>query len=189
MKKFTLFFFICMLIQAFLTAPAARAQSRDIQDKIQAAFSQAGIPFLRQSVPINDFTLPLLDGKNVKLSSLRGKVVFLNFWATWCPPCRGEMPSMEILYKRYRDKGIEFLAVDIMEEKEQVSSFMKEFGLSFPAALDSSGAVSSMYGIRGIPTTFIIDRQGRIIVASVGGREWDTQAMFNAFDLFLNDGK
>ncbi|MDR2095670.1 MAG: TlpA family protein disulfide reductase [Treponema sp.] len=189
MKKFIVFIFIGMLIQTFLTAPTARAQSRDIQGKIETAFSQAGIPFLKQSRPINDFTLPLLDGKNVKLSGLKGKVVFLNFWATWCPPCREEMPSMEVLYKRYRDKGLEFLAVDIMEKKEQVSSFMKDFGLSFPAALDSSGDVSGMYGIRGIPTTFIIDRQGRIIVASVGGREWNTPAMLNAFDLLLSDGK
>ncbi|MDR1903798.1 MAG: TlpA family protein disulfide reductase [Treponema sp.] len=189
MKKITLFVSVCMLIQVFLTAPAVEAQSKDIPDNIQTAFSRAGIPFLKRSLPITDFTLPLLDGKNVKLSSFKGKVVFLNFWATWCPPCRNEMPSMEVLYQRYRNKGLEFLAVDVMEGKEEVSSFMKDFSLSFPAALDSSGNVSGLYGIRGIPTTFIIDRQGMIIVASIGGREWNTQAVFNAFDLLLSYGE
>jgi thiol-disulfide isomerase/thioredoxin len=189
MKKITLFVFVCMLLQTFLKVPVVDAQSKDIQDKIQLAFLQAKVPFLKQSLPINDFTLPLLDGKNVKLSSLKGKVVFLNFWATWCPPCRSEMPSMETLYQRYRGKGLEFLAVDVMERKEQVASFMKNFGLSFPVALDSSGNISGMYGVRGIPTTFIIDRNGRIIVASVGGREWNTPAMFNAFDLLLSDDR
>jgi thiol-disulfide isomerase/thioredoxin len=189
MKKNILFVFVCMLFQIFLTVPVVNAQSRDIQDKIQSAFLQANIPLLKQGIPISDFTLPLLDGGNVKLSSLKGKVVFLNFWATWCPPCRSEMPSMEALYQRYRNKGLEFLAIDIMERKEQVVSFMKNFGLTFPVALDSSGNISGMYGIRGIPTTFIVDKDGRIIIASVGGREWNTPAIFNAFDLLLSDGR
>jgi thiol-disulfide isomerase/thioredoxin len=178
-----LFLFIVILF-AVLIVPV-HAQSNANPAEINAAFSRANLPLLRKSVPIMDFTLPTLDGKNVTLSALKGSVVFLNFWATWCPPCRAEMPSMEVLYQRYRGKGLVFLAVDIGEERGDVAEFMDTLGLSFPAALDSSGSVGGRYGVRGIPTTFIIDRQGQIILSTVGGRQWDTPAVFSAFDLLL----
>jgi thiol-disulfide isomerase/thioredoxin len=171
----------------FFAAPvlSAAPQDKTIPAEIKNAFAKAGLPVLREKTDIIDFVLPLLDGTNVRLSEYKGKTVFLNFWATWCPPCRAEMPSMEILYQRFRGKGLEFLAVDIQESNKDVADFMKEYKLTFPMALDSTGKVSGNYGIQGIPTTFIIDRDGKIIAAAVGGRNWDTEVMFAAFETLL----
>jgi thiol-disulfide isomerase/thioredoxin len=119
------------------------------------------------------------------LSDLKGSVVFLNFWATWCPPCREEMPSMETLYRRLGKAGLEFLAVDIGEPQKAVETFVTERGLTFPVALDGSGRVSETYGIRSIPATFIIDRDGSIIAAVVGGRKWDDPKVIAAFEALL----
>jgi peroxiredoxin len=167
----------------------AQILAKTIPQDVQAAFTKAGIPMLRNLTPIINFTAPLLNGKNVSLRSLKGKVVFLNFWATWCPPCRQEMPSMEVLYQHFKDQGLEFLAVDIQEEKSDVAAFMEKYGLNFPTAIDASGDISSKYGIRSIPTTFIIDRQGIILAAAVGGRNWDTPEMFAAFETLLKNGQ
>jgi thiol-disulfide isomerase/thioredoxin len=165
--------------------PGGTAVSPDIA----AAFSRAGVQVLKERVPLFDFSLPLLSGKTQSLSGLNGKVVFLNFWATWCPPCRQEMPSMEKLYQRFRNEGLEFLAVDIQENKKEVEAFMKKYSLNFPVALDSSAEAAVMYGVRGIPATYIIDRDGAIIAAVVGGRQWDSPEMVNAFGLLLNNGR
>lgn len=161
---------------------------RPIPDTVRQAFSRAGIPLLKRRVPIEDFSLPLLDGGSRTLSGLKGKVVFLNFWATWCPPCREEMPSMETLYRRLGEAGLEFLAVDIQEKQKPVEAFIREGGLRFPVALDESGRVSGMYGIRSIPATFIVDRDGSIIAAVVGGRKWDGPEVIAAFEVLLNNG-
>ncbi|MDR1238761.1 MAG: TlpA family protein disulfide reductase [Treponema sp.] len=179
----------CVIILAVLLAAPLGAQTRDISPEIRTAFSRARIPVLRVKTPAPDFTAARLDGSPARLSSLRGKVVFLNFWATWCPPCREEMPSMETLYQRFRGRDLEFLAMDIQEDKDEVAAFMKEQGLNFPAALDSTGRISNEYGIRGIPTTYIIDRDGNIIASVVGGRKWDTQAVFDALELLISHGR
>ena len=120
------------------------------------------------------------------LSALKGKVVFLNFWATWCGPCRDEMPSVEILYKRFKDKGLEILAVNCQENQEDVLAFMANYGLTFPALLDEDGRVSGAYGIQAIPTTFLINRDGRIILRLVGSINWDTEKIHAAIESLLN---
>jgi thiol-disulfide isomerase/thioredoxin len=180
----------CLFCAVLLAAPLG-AQARDtaIAPEIRTAFSRARISVLRAKTPAPDFTAARLDGSPARLSALRGKVVFLNFWATWCPPCREEMPSMETLYQRFQGQDLEFLAVDIQEGKDKVAAFMKEWGLSFPAALDSTGRISSIYGIRGIPATFIIDRDGNIVASAVGGRDWNTQAVVAALELLISHGR
>jgi peroxiredoxin len=172
------------LLMVFSSAVEAKTTTA-IPAEVTRAFFQAGIPLLRKRAPIIDFSLPLLDGNFLTLSSLKRKVVFLNFWATWCPPCRQEMPSMETLYQRFKDLGLVLLAVDIQEKTNQVSAFIKEFGLTFPVALDSSGSITNKYGIRGIPATFIIDRDGSIILSTVGGRDWSDPAVVSAFEVLL----
>ena len=160
--------------------------------ELENTFQNAGIPLLKQKLTPRDFSLPLASPQpapilsgNQSLGSLTGKVVFLNFWATWCGPCRDEMPSMETLYNRYRDRGLEILAVNSGESQSQVNTFMKEYGLSFPVVLDSDSRVSQTYGIQGIPTTFLIDRQGKIILRVVGSLHWDTPEVFAAFDKLI----
>jgi len=132
-----------------------------------------------------DFTLKDLKGNQVTLKNLKGRVVFLNFWATWCPPCRVEMPSMERLYQELKDKGLVMLAVDMQESEKLVKEFFKEFNLSFTALLDLDGDISFLYGIRGIPTTYIIDREGKIFGKAVGPRDWSSQDSMQLFQSLL----
>jgi thiol-disulfide isomerase/thioredoxin len=177
-----------LALLALLTLlPVCNAQTtaKTVPADLRRAFEAAGVQVLKEKTPIRDFTVTLLDGKTQSLSDYRGKAVFLNFWATWCPPCQAEMPSMETLYQRYRDRGLEFLAVDLGESGSEVTAFLEDRNLSFPAGLDGTGQIGALYGIRGIPTTFIIDKEGLIIATVVGGREWDTPAIFAAFDLLL----
>jgi peroxiredoxin len=120
-----------------------------------------------------DFALPDLKGNVQRLSDFRGKVVLLNFWATWCPPCRAEMSSMEILYQAYHDQGFEVLAVaSDVQGAAIVQPFMEPYRLSFPALLDTSGWVNGMYGVRSIPTSYLLDRQGQVVSREFGARNW-----------------
>ena len=154
---------------------------------LSRAFEHAGLRTLKESIPARDFSLPVAStGVSQSLSGLKGKAVFLNFWATWCGPCRSEMPSMEALYNKYREKGLEMLAVNIMEQKAEVLGFMEENGLSFPAALDIDGRVSNSYGIQSIPTTFIINREGNIVLRLVGSIDWDRPEIHAAIEELLN---
>ncbi|MDR1838014.1 MAG: TlpA family protein disulfide reductase [Treponema sp.] len=133
----------------------------------------------------DDFTLPLLGGGNATLSSYRGKVVILNFWATWCPPCRTEMPSMEILYQRFNAQGLEILAVDIGESASSVQQFIRRAGYTFPVILDRNNRVSTVYQVEAIPTTYIIDREGKIIGNVIGSIMWDNPRVIAAIDALL----
>jgi peroxiredoxin len=177
-----------MAVFAVVVPFAAVADPMDLGENVKQAFSKAGLPLMREKRPAIDFSLKRVDGGTVTLSKLKGKVVFLNFWATWCPPCREEMPSMEILYQRFHDQGLELLAVDLMENSKTVSAFLANNRLSFPAVLDTSGRVSSFYGIQAIPATFIIDRDGKIILYTAGGRNWNTPAVIAAFEELLTSG-
>jgi thiol-disulfide isomerase/thioredoxin len=155
---------------------------------VAKAFADAGLPVLKDSVRPIEFTLPLSEGGGEqKLSDLKGKVVFLNFWATWCGPCRVEMPSMETLYTAYKDQGLLVLAVNVQEQEKDVAAFMKNNKLTFPAALDKSGNVSTRYGVRAIPTTYIIGRDGRIISRISGSLRWDNPKTLAAFETLLNN--
>lgn len=138
------------------------------------ALTKAGISPIKEKIALTDFTLPALSGEKLTLSAYKGKVVFLNFWATWCPPCRAEMPSMERLYAKMKDKGFEILAVNLQEEPKVVKEFLTKNKLTFPVVLDANGKIGSVYGVRGIPTTYLIDKEGFIVGGMVGGKEWDT---------------
>jgi peroxiredoxin len=122
--------------------------------------------------PAPDFTLPSVDGRQISLRQYRGKVVFLNFWATWCIPCREEMPAMEHLYQAYRDQDLVVLAIALKESAEQVRAFFEKHRLSFPSLLDSQGAVFRAYSVTGMPTTYLIGRDGTLLSRGVGGRDW-----------------
>lgn len=119
-----------------------------------------------------DFTLEDLNGKSHTLSDYKGKIVFLNFWATWCPPCRAEMPSMQKLYQSWDNKKFIMLAVNIRQSRDAVKAFADKNGYAFPILLDLNGKVATRYKVRGIPTTYFIDEKGKVITRVVGGREW-----------------
>ena len=127
--------------------------------------------------PAPDFTLQDLDGNTVRLSDFRGKVVFLNFWATWCPPCRMEMPDIEALHRKYRDRDVVVLGVDIQENANTVRAFIGEGGYTWTFALDTSGEVATIYQVRGIPASYFIDKKGIIRALSIGAMTGQTMEM------------
>ncbi len=143
-----------------------------------ARLMELGFQVFKEKVQAPDFTLKGSTGADVSLSSFRGKVVILNFWATWCPPCRAEMPSMERLYAELKDEGIELVAVDLQEPEKTVKEFIEENDYTFPVLLDSSGRVGAIYGARSIPTSFLIDAEGTAVAMVVGSREWDTEEIY-----------
>ena len=117
----------------------------------------------------------LVNGSTLKLSDFKGKVVLLNFWATWCPPCREEIPSMMKLNRFMTGKPFQMVAVSIDEGgKPAIESFFKETGFSLPTYLDESGASAKSYGITGVPESFIIDKQGVLVKKIIGGFAWDS---------------
>lgn len=116
-----------------------------------------------------DFTLNTLDGGAITLSDLRGQAVLVNFWASWCPPCRAEMPAIQRVYERYRDQGFTVLAVDLQESDRQVAAFSSSLGLTFPILMDRDGSVFNRYQVKALPSTFFVDRQGVIRDVAVGG--------------------
>ena len=128
-------------------------------------------PSAREGFSAPDFSLELLGGGQVTLSELRGKVVLVNLWASWCPPCRAEMPAIERVYRSYKDLGLVVLGVNTTNQDSEsaAASFVQEMGLSFPIPLDRSGAVSASYNLRGLPSSYFIDRQGIIRSVVVGG--------------------
>jgi peroxiredoxin len=130
-----------------------------------------------------DFELQALGGNPVKLSDHRGKVVFLNIWASWCPPCRDEMPSMKALWKGLKGRQFEILAVSIDQKGEgTVAPFVTQHGLTFPVLLDPDGKTYKLYGLTGVPETFIIDRNGTIVIKVVGPQDWMNPRWLAYFD-------
>lgn len=127
----------------------------------------------RKGVAAPDFTLMDLTGKQVRLSDYRGKVVLLNFWATWCPPCREEMPSMVRLNQIMAGKPFQMLAVSIDDAgKVAVEAYLQKSGTVLPVLLDTEQNAGKLYGITGVPETFVIDKKGVILEKVVGGSDW-----------------
>jgi len=167
------------------SVPAQKAQAG--KPGTNQILAKAGISPLKQRTPISDFTLPSLSGETRSLSSYKRKVVLLNFWATWCPPCRAEMPSMEKLYSSFKGKDFEILAVNLQEDPKTVKDFVTKNGYTFPILLDSEGRTGSVYGVRGIPTTYVIDKEGFVLGGSVGGKEWDGVEVIEAIGALLDN--
>ena len=118
-----------------------------------------------------DFTLEAIGGETFTLSDLRGSVVVVNLWASWCPPCRAEMPALQQVYEKYRDRGLEILAVNTtyQDREAEARAFVDELGLSFPILLERTGEMAREYQLRAMPSTFFIDREGVIRKVILGG--------------------
>jgi peroxiredoxin len=137
-----------------------------------------------------DFAAPDLNGQAVSLASLRGKVVVVNLWTTWCPPCRQEMPSMERLAAHFRGRDFQLLAVSQDEDgREKVAEFARELGLSFPVLLDPKRQVGERFGVWGYPETFVIDRNGYVVERVIGPRDWDSPASIAALEALVASGE
>ncbi len=130
---------------------------------------------IKSAIPASDFILQNMDEERIKLSDYRGKVVMLNFWATWCPPCVRELPSMERLQQRVGVDEFKVIAINQMEEPDDVFAFTGQIELdpTFEILFDTASKVSQAYAVRGLPTTYVIDKKGYIRYRAVGGREFD----------------
>ncbi len=135
-----------------------------------------------------DFTLPDLSGNATRLSDFKGNVVLLNFFATWCLPCREEMPTLEKLFQTYKHK--DFVVLGIASDtkgKEVVEPFVKEYNVTFPVVLDTESVVSRQYHVRGIPTIYLLDRQGKIAGTYVGGADWNSEEAHALIEQLLQE--
>jgi cytochrome c biogenesis protein CcmG/thiol:disulfide interchange protein DsbE len=113
--------------------------------------------------PVPDFQLTTLDGQEISLSSLQGNVTVLNFFASWCVPCREEAPDLEETWQAYQDQGVQFVGIAYKDAKSRAQAFLAEFGTTYPSAVDPANRTARAYGVTGVPETFIIDRQGRLV--------------------------
>lgn len=137
--------------------------------------------------PAPNFSFPDLHGQQVSLSDHRGKVVLVNIWATWCAPCRQEMPSMQKLYDRFKGENFEILAVSIDSTgREAVAPFMRTMNLTFPALLDPKEDIRSLYGVTGVPESFIIGKEGVVVEKIIGPIDWATPKAFLFFQNLIN---
>ncbi len=164
------FWFLSILCLTMLLASASylmSAQNRPINYKL--------VPNLREMTdhsPAPQFTLPNLEGGKVGLEDFRGKLLMLNFWASWCVPCREEMPAMELLSQKYRDHGFVILGVNLKDDKKSAVAFVKELKITFPIAFDPNGEVGLLYGAWGLPATYLIDANGIALARAWGPADW-----------------
>ncbi|AMV72583.1 apocytochrome c disulfide reductase lipoprotein ResA [Desulfuromonas sp. DDH964] len=152
---------------------------------VAAGTSKAGPPRVGQLAP--DFTLKDVKGRSYTLSELRGKVVLVNFWATWCPPCRAEMPSMEKLSAMLSNDDFVLLAINAEEDAlDIVQEYLQESPHSFPVLLDGETAVQQQYGVYAFPETFIIRRDGIIADHVIGAIDWTGPKVLNLIKFLIN---
>lgn len=142
-----------------------------INENASTASGAAPIAAPQTGFPAPGFTLQTADGETYSLSELKGKAVLVNLWATWCPPCRAEMPAIQKMVEEYKDQGFIVLAVNstIQDDAAQIPGFISEYDLTFPILLDSAGEVSRMYQVRSLPSTYFINRLGIITEVVIGG--------------------
>lgn len=142
-------------------------------------FAEETLTALSNKPDAPEFLLRDMNEKIKELDDYKGKPVIINFWATWCPPCRDELPSMNRAWEKIKAEGIEMLAINIGEDEETISSFIKNYPIDFTVLMDESSEEISNWSIRGLPTTFVIDPEGHVIYRAVGGREWDNEKLLN----------
>jgi peroxiredoxin len=147
---------------------ASRAEMAELLKKLNLSGYRAG-------TKPPEFAGHTVDGRTVSLVSLRGKVVVLNFWATWCLECRPEMPLFELLHRDFRAQGLSVIGISAREGAAVIRGYAKELGLNFPLVLDPRGEINASYGVIGLPTTFLIGRDGRAVALAVGPREWGSE--------------
>lgn len=125
------------------------------------------------AAPAPDFTLPAVGGKSLSLSQYKGQVVMINFWATWCGPCRQEMPLLDAMYKKYKGMGFTLIGVNVEPDSKAAEKFLQTLPVSFPVAFDADSKVSKLYNVQGMPSTVIVDRKGNARVLHKGYRPGD----------------
>lgn len=142
-------------------------------------FAVEALPAVSPTVTAPEIDLVDLDGKKWSLSDLKGRPVIINFWATWCPPCIEEMPSIERAWNIVKDEGIQVMAISYGEDQDLVEAFRARYPMSFPVIADTTGEVVRQWPVKGLPTTVVVNSAGEIVYQVVGTREWDDSEILN----------
>lgn len=171
-RFFSLFIILLVTASLLLTSCSSKPLSKNEPPDSEKAgtSSQADKAAYSKSshVKAANFTLEDLDGNTISLNDLKGKNIFLNFWATWCPPCRGEMPDIQSIHEEYSEKGLVILAVNLGEGKDAIKDFVKKNNYDFKVLLDTEQTVGDMYNISAIPSSYFLDKDGNIIGKKIG---------------------
>lgn len=182
--KFKLFSAVYLLIFLFAACTPSRADAGEPSGRSSVetentdpvkALEELGFHVFPEPVQLPSFTLPGLNGGSISSDDFAGTVTLLNFWATWCPPCRREMPAIERLQQSMKGYNFRIVAVSVSEKKQTVQPFIESAGYSFPIYLDERGAVGTALANQGIPTTYILDSTGMVIAGIVGAYEFDNE--------------
>lgn len=179
------FFVVVLLFVAF----SLSAQEEMDLNRAEQLLYDSGFGVLKETTAAPDFTVQNLDGKTVSLSDYRGKVVLLNLWATWCPPCREEMPSMQTMYDDLKGRGFTILAVAApnppRETREKIENFIADGQYNFPILIDSEYEVNGIYGTGSIPTSWVVNTDGNLVARLVGATDWTADSIISAFEELL----
>ncbi len=146
---------------------------------LTVCYAEESLTLIKQNPAAPDFTLPDMDGEMFSLSSYKGKTVIINFWATWCPPCREELPSMNRAWHKIKDDNIAMIAINVGEDEDTIFSFMGDYPIDFQVLLDQSGEIINKWPVKGLPTTFVLDPKGHLHYRAIGGREWDSDSILD----------
>jgi thiol-disulfide isomerase/thioredoxin len=177
---------ILALLLVSLSPIKGEATNHSGAAEIQRLFLRLRISTLKEAPPLEGMALDSR-GEEKELSSFRGNVAFLTFWTTWCPSCKVEMPALQKLYERHRDRGFLVLAVNIQESPEKVAEYFRAKGLSYTPLLDPRGQMARGLGVWSVPTTFILDRRGVVLGKVMGAREWDSPEGHKLLELLLTN--
>jgi DsbE subfamily thiol:disulfide oxidoreductase len=177
---------LLLMLAAFLLTSAEQSYA---QISRSAPVDYKAIPKLeemkdRSAAP--DFTLPNAQGKKLSLKDYRGKLVLLNFWATWCTFCKEEMPGMERLYREFKDSGFEIVAVNVKDKRNDALAFVKKLQLTYTVMMDPAGEVGLLYGAWGMPTTYLIDEKGTVLARMWGPADWYSPGARNLIKTLLD---
>jgi thiol-disulfide isomerase/thioredoxin len=183
MKDMLMFRLVLLSLVLFWTGGINYAATAPPVDLLQAAGLSPADP------PKTAPPLELIDseGNPVRLQAHRGKVILINFWATWCPPCIHEMPMMEALYIARKDQAFSIWAINMSESQKDVAHFMAQKGFHFPVMLDLEGTATSSYAVQGLPSTYLIDCAGNLLGHVIGILEWTSDATRDLLDALLSD--
>ncbi len=177
-----------MLIFLFMTSTLSAQEDNDL-NKAEELFYESGFGVLKETTAAPDFTIETLQGDEVSLSDYRGEVVLLNLWATWCPPCREEMPSMQSVYDQLKDRGFTILAVAApsppRETFEKIENYIADEKYTFPVLIDMEHKVNGIYGTGSIPTSWVVDTEGNLVARLVGATDWESESIISAFEELL----
>ncbi|VAW93031.1 hypothetical protein MNBD_GAMMA23-834 [hydrothermal vent metagenome] len=149
------------------------------------AMAAQGLTLLPKKILAKNFSLKDMDGKIHSLKDYRGKPVIINFWATWCPPCREELPAMNKGWQKIKPLGIAMIAINVGEDEDTIFNFTADYPIDFQVLLDNSGDIINEWPVLGLPTTFVLDKEGYIVYRAIGGRDWSSDLLLDKVKTLL----